>query len=198
MLVSMADAPAPVRTTGGMSVKQGWRYTRWGSVFLSVDFYAGAPAGIAIGLLPALNKASGGMATTLLVALGAALVAIAAVVVAAVTIFVTLLSPEYEQVLDRLPGGVKGAAKPFVRVAWVSVIGTLCSFAAALAWPAIPQHRWWLLWLTFSIPAALTAQALLGSAQLVSIGSFHVEKRAALMKAVREVRQRQNRPSRSA
>jgi hypothetical protein len=197
MLGNMGEAPAPVRTTGGTSVKRAWRYTRWGSVILSPDFYIGVPAGIAIGLLPALNKAAGGMATVLLIALGAALVAIAAVVVAAVTIFVTLLSPEYEQVLDRLPGGVKGAAKPFVTVAWVSVVGTLCSFAAALAWPAIPQHLWWLLWLTFSIPAALTAQALLGSAQLVSMGSFHVRQRAALMKAVREVRQR-NRPSRSA
>lgn len=197
MLGGMADAPAPVRTTGGTSVKRPWRYTRWGSIFLSRDFYIGVPAGIGIGLLPALNKASGDAAVALLIALGAALVAIVAVVVAAITIFVTLLSPEYEQVLDRLPGGVLGAAKPFVRVAWAAAVGTLCSFAAALAWPAIPQHWWWLLWLTFSIPAALTAQTMLGSAQLVSIGAFHVRQRAALMKAVREVKQR-SRSSRSA
>lgn len=193
----MADAPAPVRTTSGTPPKRAWRYTRLGSIFLSVDFYVGVPCGIAIGLLPALNKAADGMATVLLIALGAALVAIAAVVVAAITIFVTLLSPEYEQLLERLQGGVKGAAKPFVTVAWVSAVGTLCSFAAALAWPAIPVQWWWLLWLTFSIPAALTAWSLLGSAQLVSIGAFHVRQRAALMKAVREVRQR-NRSSRSA
>src|ERR1039457_3941082 len=98
MLGSMADAPAPVRTTGGTPVRRAWRYTRWGSILLSVDFYAGVPAGIAIGLLPALSKAAAGMATTLLIALSATLVAIAAVVVAAITIFVTLLSPEYEQV----------------------------------------------------------------------------------------------------
>ena len=132
MLGSMADAPAPVRTTSGTPVKRPWRYTRWGSVILSPDFYIGVPAGFAIGLLPALNKAAGDMATVVLIALGAALVAIAAVVVAAMTIFVTLLSPEYEQVLDRLSSGVKGAVKPFVTVAWVSVVGALCSFAAAL------------------------------------------------------------------
>jgi hypothetical protein len=137
------------------------------------------------------------MATVVLIALGAALVAILAVVVAAITIFVTLLSPEYEQLLDRVQGGVKSATKPFVTVAWVSAVGTLCSFVVALAWPAIPAHWWWLLWVAFSIPVALTAWSLLGSAQLVSIGAFHVRQRAALMKAVREVRQR-NRPSRSA
>ena len=190
MLGSMADAPAPVRTTGGTPVKQRWRYTRWGSIILSPDFYIGVPAGIAIGLLPALNKAAAGQATVILIALGAANIAIATVAVAAITIFVTLLSPEYEQVLDRVRGGVNGAAKIFVTVAWVAAIGTLFAFAAALAWPAVPEHWWWLLWLTFSIPAALTAQALLGSAQLVSIGAFHVRQRAALMKAVREVRQR--------
>src|SRR5713101_2575188 len=113
MLESMADAPAPVRTPAGTPVKRRWRYTRWGSIVLSIDFWLGVPAGIAIGLLPALDKAAAGMATTLLIAFGAALVAIAAVVVAVKTIFVSLLSPEYIVALERVPGGIKGAAKPF-------------------------------------------------------------------------------------
>jgi hypothetical protein len=116
----------------------------------------------------------------------------AAVVVAVKTIFVTLLSPEYTAALERIEGGVKGAARPFIIVAWVCIIGTLLSFASALAWPALPEHSWWLRWLTFSIPAALAGWGLLGSAQLVTLGAFHLEQRSALLNAIQEFRRRRN------
>jgi hypothetical protein len=138
------------------------------------------------------------MATTLLISFGAALVGIAAVVVAVKTILVSLVGPEYIEVLERAPGGVKGAAKPFIIVAWVCIIGSLCSFAAALAWPAIPAHSWGLRWFAFSTPASLTAWGLLGTAMLVELGAFHLEQRSKLMKAIRDARQRNSQSSRSA
>jgi hypothetical protein len=190
MLGNMTDAPAPVPTSSGPSVRRRWRDTAWGSVVLSYDFYCGVPAGIAIGVLPAFVKAAASMATTLLIAFGASLLGIAAVVVAALTIFVTVLSPEYLVALQRLPGGVKGAARPYVITGWVCIIGALCSFAAALGWPAIPGHSWELRWFVFSVSAAATGWGLLGTAQLVSLGSFHLNQRSELLKAVGEVRRR--------
>ena len=116
----------------------------------------------------------------------------AAVVVASKTIFVTLLSPEYTAALERVEGGVKGAARPFIIVAWICLIGTLLSFAAALSWPALPERPWWLRWLIFAIPAALAGWGLLGSAQLVTLGAFHLEQRSALLNAIQEFRRRRD------
>jgi hypothetical protein len=177
--------------------KRRWRDTTLGSVVLSYDFYVGVPVGIAFGSLPAFSNAAAGMATTILIAFGAALLAIAAVAIAALTIFVTVLSPEYLAALERLPNGVKGAAQPFVITGWVCIAGTLCSFAAALGWPAIPTHSWELRWLTFSVPAAAAVWGLLGTAQMLSLGSYHLNKRSELLKAISEVRRR-SQSSRSA
>jgi hypothetical protein len=193
----MADAPAPVRTSSTASVKRRWRDTSWGSVVLSYDFYLGVPAGIALGTLPAFSTAAAGMATTLLITFGAALLAIAAVAVAALTIFVTVLSPEYLAVIERLPNGMKGATQPFVITGRVCVIGALCSFAAALGWPAIPAHSWELRWFVFSVPAVATVWGLLGTVQMLSLGSYHLNKRSELLRAISEVRRR-SQSSRSA
>ncbi len=194
----MADPSTRPRGELVKPTRGGLRYTPVGSIVLSPDFYVGIPAGIAISLIPAFFIASANNATTLLIAFGSVLVGVAAVVVAVKTIFVTLLGDDYVAALERVPGGVKGAAKPYVIVAWVCIVGALVSFAAALSWPAIPTHHWWLTWLCFAVPAAMTAWGLLGCAQLVSLAAFHVEQRAILMKAVRDFRQRRDDTSRSA
>lgn len=190
MLGVMGETSAPVPTPAAPQDKQRWRETSWGSVLLSFDCYLGVPAGFALGILPALSKGASGMATTVLIAFGGALVAIAAVVVAALTIFAALLSPEYLIVIQRKEGGVKRAIRPFAIVGWVCIVGALCSFAAGLGWPAIPPDSWGISWLAFSVPAALTAWGLLGTAQLVMLGSFHLNARSNLLKAVTEVRRR--------
>lgn len=198
MLGSMADPSAPARTPAAASVERRWRDTSWGSVILSPDFYVGIPAGIALATLPAFSKASADLATALLIAFAAALIGIAAVVVAAQTILVTVLSSEYLVALQRLPGGVKGAARPFVITGWVCIVGSLCSFAAALGWPAIPSHSWELRWFVFSVSAAFMGWGLLGTAQLVSLGAFHLNQRSQLLQAISEVRRRRSQSSRSA
>jgi hypothetical protein len=195
MLESMADAPVSADASDGTPGNTQWRYTRWGSVVLSIDFLYGVPAGIALGLLPGLNMAAAGNATVILIAFGGALVAMAAVVVAVKAMFVTLLSPEYTAALERAEGGVRAAARPFIIVAWVCTVGAFTSFAAALSWPALPGHSWYLRWLTFAIPAALTGWALLGSAQLVSLGAFHIEQRSILLNAIQEFRRHRDKRS---
>jgi hypothetical protein len=196
----MADASAPTLNPPPPPSpdKQRWRDTSWGSVVLSFDFYVGVPAGIALAILPALSDAAAGMATTILIAFGAALIGIAAVVVTALTIFVTVLSAEYLVALQALPGGVKGAARPFVITGLVCIIGALVSFAAALGWPAIPAHAWELRWFVFACPAAGTGWGLLGTAQLISLGAYHLNQRSELLKVIGEVRRQRSRSSRSA
>jgi hypothetical protein len=158
---------------------------------LSYDFALGIPAGVALGLLPAYSQAVAASVASVLLAFGGALVAIAAVVIAVKTIFVTLLSPEYLVAFEHVRGGLKGAARPYVVVAWVCILGAIVSFAAALGWPAIPEHGWWLRWLAFSIPSSLAVWGLLGTAQLIGLGTYHLEQRALLMRAVEEFRRRQ-------
>lgn len=194
----MVEPPPAAQAPPQAPVEPSWRYTRWGSIVLSVDFYLGIPIGIGLGALPAFSKPAADMATTLLIAFGGALVAVATVVVAVKTIFVTLLTDEYLAALERARGGIRGAVRPFIVVAWVSVTGAITNFAAALAWPAVPGHATWLRWLVFSVPSALASWGLLGSAQLVSLGTFHLEERTALMRAVREFRRRLDQASRSA
>jgi hypothetical protein len=133
-----------------------------------------------------------------LLAVGGALVAIAAVVIAVKTIFITLLSPDYLVALQRAHGGVKVAARPFIIVVWVCILGAIASFSAALSWPAIPGASWPVRWLAFSIPAGLAFWGLLGSAQLAGLSAFHLEQRSMLAEAVSEFRRRRGESSRSA
>jgi hypothetical protein len=190
----MGEPSAVLRSNPRPPSKRLWRYTRWGSVFLSPDFYIALPVGIAIGALPAFSHAVADSATTALYAFGGALVAMAATVVTAKAIFVTLLTPEYVPVLERAKGGIAGSTRPFIVTAWVSAFGAIVSFTSALAWPAIPAKHWqWLIWLAFSVPSFLFSWGVIGSAQVVSIGAFHVRQRAALGKAILEVRRRNRR-----
>jgi hypothetical protein len=98
--------------------------------------------------------------------------------------------------LQRTPGGVKSAVRPFVIVVWVCVLGAIASFAAALSWPAIPGGSWPLRWLAFSVPASLAIWGLLGSAQLAGLSAFHLEQRSMLAEAVSEFRRRRGESSR--
>ena len=48
---------SPAQGTPGLPHKRRWRYTRWGSIFLAVDFCLAFPIGIALGALPAFSVA---------------------------------------------------------------------------------------------------------------------------------------------
>jgi len=183
----MADLPATL-SPELVPEKVLWRYTRIGSVVLSYDFYIGVPAGLLTGLIPALSNAAATMASALLIAFGGALAAILAVVVGFKTIFVALMTEEYVTALERAEGGIKAAVRPYLIVAWVCGAGAFLSFAAAVSWPAVPEHAWWLQWIVFGVPAALAGWGLLGCVSLVGLSNFHVEQRATLLRAIREVR----------
>lgn len=184
---------------GGSSSVSPWsKYGRIGSILWSPDFKYGIPLGVAFGAIPTFSHAASDGAVAILITFAGVLVAIATVVLAAVTLFATLMSSEYRLVLESTRGGVKGAVRPYLAVALVCVGGIITSLAAALGWPALPPHHFsWLRWLTFSVPASFTMWAIIGSVQLVWLGNYHIERRAQLMKFLEDVRNRRS-DSRSA
>ncbi len=172
------------------SVNRWSEYGSIGSIIWSRDFKIGIPLGVAFGAIPTFSHAASDGAVAILITFAGVLVAIATVVLAAVTLFAALMSPEYRVVLESTRGGVKGAVRPYLAVALVCVGGIITSLAAALGWPALPDHSSWLRWLTFSLPASFTMWAIIGSVQLVWLGNYHIERRAELLKFLEDVRRR--------
>jgi hypothetical protein len=173
-----------------------WWYTRWGSVFLSIDFLLGIPIGAAAGALVAYNAAAAAAATAVLITYVAVDIALAGLALGAITLLASLMSSEYLALLQRVPGGVKGMTRPFKIVAIVSGVAALMSLMLTLAWPAIPATVD-TLWrtvrgVTFGLASFTTFWAIIGSVQLVELGTFHMEKRASLVGILQDYRKRQN------
>jgi hypothetical protein len=184
-----ADAGPPQQADATDNSSQPWsKYGRWGSIFRSYDFEVSVPVAIAMGALPAWLRDVSNGAVPILIAFGGAMAAIAALVIVAITLFVAVISPEYLVIMGQVRGGVRGAVRPYYLVVLVSMVGVLLSFAAALAWPAIPVHGVALRWLTFSVPTLFTSWGILGTIQLVALGNFHIEQRARLAEVLREIR----------
>lgn len=186
-----------VEDGGSSSVSRWSKYGSVGSIIWSVDFIYGIPVGVALGAIPTFSPVASDGAVAILITFAGVLVAIAAVILAAVTLFATLMDETYRLALESTRGGIRGAVRPYLAVALVSGGGILTSLAAALGWPALPRHFSWLHWLTFSVPASLTMWAIIGSVQLVGLGNYHIERRAELLKFLADVKRRRS-DSRSA
>jgi hypothetical protein len=193
-LASSLDNVPDVAPASPVAGGKPFRYSRVGSVVASVDFIVAVPVGIAFGALAAYSGSVAKNATTVLFAFGAALVALAAVVIAAHALVVTLMSPEYLEVLKRTRGSVDGVSRPYVIVGWVCAIGALLSVAVALAWPAFPQGpTFWprvARWVSVAVPSVCAVWGLLGSAQLIGLNAFHLEQRVSLATVIRDARKR--------
>lgn len=174
--------------------KRPWRYGKWGSVVGSADFLSAVPTGVGLGAVAAYSSAVANSAPAILIAFLGVLVALGGVVIAAHTLIVTLISPEYLEVLTRATGGIKAVSKPYLIVIWVCVVGAVSAGAAALVWPLCSGSSLWLprtcRWMLIGVPALLTTWALIGSAQLVGLNAFHLEQRASLLLVLRDLRQR--------
>lgn len=170
-----------------------WRYGQWGSVIGSVDFVCGVPLGIAIGSFAAYSLAVSGADVPILLALLAVDVALIAFVIAAHTLVSTLASVEYIEFLRSVRGGLHGYSRPYSIVVIVATLGALASLSSAVTWPLLhldSSDAFWRAgrWIAFGIPIALTAWAIIGAAQLVQLGAYHLEKRAELLTRIAQVR----------
>ena len=195
------DRPGQRGALGKRDVTEGvaqvsiWaKYGRLGSIIRSWDFEISLPVAIALGALPAYSHSVADGVVPLLITYAGVLAALLAVVLAAITLFATLIGPEYLALLERVRGGVKGAIRPYYFVALICAIGIATSFVAALAWPAIPDHQMkWLQWIVFSLPTWFMLWAVFGSVQLVALGNLHIQRRTELLGILRDVRKQGSR-----
>jgi hypothetical protein len=193
IVTTQSPSPEGQSPQGSATVKKtSVRYSRVGSIFLATDFLFSLPVGATLGFLVGQIDKIGDTAPTILLAYVAALVALAAIVIAAHTLLITLLSPEYLLVLERAPGGVPGVSRPYKIVAFVCAAGSLLSLAAALIWPVLPNDYSTSRGLVFGICTLFAAWGILGSTQLIGLGAFHLEQRTSLLQLLRDVRQLQN------
>ncbi|MEV6891013.1 hypothetical protein [Kribbella sp. NPDC051137] len=179
-----AEAAPPAKTT-----KESLRYTPAGSVLLASDFLISVPIGAVLGFLVGQIDKIGDTAPTILLAYVAALVALAAIVIAAHTLLITLLSPEYLVLLEHAKGGVPAVSRPYKIVAFVCAAGSLASLTAALVWPVLPNGYSTTRGLVFGVCTLFASWGILGSTQLIGLGAFHLERRTSLLHIVRDVRQ---------
>jgi hypothetical protein len=158
-----------------------------------VDFLIALPVGVAAGALVAFSDKAAAQAGAILLAVSALLATLAGIVIAAHTILVSLLSPEYMLILERAPGGIKAVSRPYKIVIRVCAAGVLVSLLAALAWPAAPTSDLWIWrlfrWLVFGVSVALGAWGLMGSVQLAGQSAWHLEQRAKLLRILRQTRE---------
>ncbi|MFI7603957.1 hypothetical protein ACIBTV_02390 [Micromonospora sp. NPDC049366] len=168
-------------------------HTRLGAVLLSIDFMLAIPVGVGAGALVTFADKPAAQAGTILLAVTALLATLTGIVMAAHTILVSLLSPEYLVVLERTTGGLRAVSRPYKIVIWVCAIGVLVSLLAALAWPTLPETSQWYWrlarWSVFGSSIFIGVWGLIGSVQLAGHSAWHLEQRAKLLKVLRDTRE---------
>lgn len=167
------------------SLVAGWRAMRQKHDWLAWDLPTSLLVGAAAGFLSGWKGQVREHATPVLFAEAALSIALLAIVLTALSIFVVFLGEEYQAILRETPRGLSGAFRPYVLVAWISAIATLLCLLGALAWPV---SAWWLKALVLGSGTWLSAWALLGTTQLLGITAFHGEMRSMVLHHMRETR----------
>lgn len=166
-----------------------WRsvsHSRVGSVLLSPDIWSGIAVGLvawwgAANYVEAARSLRDGLPT--LVGLA---VAVTAVVVAAHTLLVSLISPAYVEVLKNAPGGLSAASTPYKVTGAVSVAAIIAG-VVAMAWP-VPADAAWANAIPTAVPYGLVTWAAVGMVQLIWIGAFHFESREQINDVIRTIK----------
>lgn len=161
-------------------------HSRVGSVLLSPDLWSGVAVGIvawwgAANYIEAAQSLRNGLPT--LVGLA---VAVTAVVVAAHTLLVSLISPAYVEVLKNAPGGLRAASTPYKVTGAVSVVAVIAG-VVAMAWPVLADAAWANA-VAIAVPYGLVTWSVVGMVQLIWIGAFHFESREQINDVIRTIK----------
>ncbi|MGH8523521.1 MAG: hypothetical protein ACREXY_04695, partial [Gammaproteobacteria bacterium] len=103
----------------------GWQGVRQKHDWLSWDLPVSLLVGCAAGYLAGWSGEVRASATPVLFAEAALSVALLAIVLTGLSIFVVFLGEEYQAILKKTPRGLSGAFRPYVLVAWISAVATL-------------------------------------------------------------------------
>jgi hypothetical protein len=138
---------------------------------IAPDAGFGLIAGCAVGLAAGLSVKVRDAGVTILLAAGAAGVALLAVVLTALSILVAFLSTEYVALLRRTTDGIEGALRPYQVVAFLSGALAVLGFGAALLYPAVSGPNWRSVIL--AIVGGLSVWAIAGTVTLVNLTAWH-------------------------
>jgi hypothetical protein len=108
---------------------------------------------------------------------------LAAVVLAAVTVFATFIDNSYRRVLEEASDSMSAALLPYRIVATLSGISALIAILGALIWPGLP-----VAWkgIVLGVATGCSAWAIIGTVQLSSLTLWHAEMRARLMRGIED------------
>jgi F0F1-type ATP synthase assembly protein I len=182
----------PAKIEKAVAERSRWsqaRYSRAGSVLLSVDFVSGCLAGTASGYLTDHYADVAEGANLALFAVAGGLFALLAVIIAAQAILVSLISDDYLVLIERSRGGLRGMTRPYKVVAYVCTAGVVTSAIGGLAWPVVDKPASWVGGVVMGSAVWFAVWAVVGTAQLIEQGTFHLTSRAAVLRAIRTVRQ---------
>jgi len=167
-----------------------WKHAR--ALLWSWDFIVGLIAGAALGFLPVVSpKIAASLGGSLLAVSGVA-AAIAALVLTAMTVLLSVYNDAYKELLARVPGGIAGTLEPYRIVVVVASLASLVALASGLAQPAMAGLPRWALWASAALPLFLLCWAILGCIQTVNQLVRHVTRNEdALIYARRKERAEQ-------
>jgi hypothetical protein len=162
-----------------------WLKANWKDTFRSWDFGLAALAAVAafVGTLQSQSIQSNGL--VFLGAIAALGIALTAVVATVLTLVVTLFDDAYRQAIQRTNGGWLAAVRPYRVVAFLSVLTTIVAVTGLFVWGVAFA---WLKALILASSGGLAIWALLGTADLIGLTSFHGEMRFLLLGGMDQAR----------
>lgn len=151
--------------------------TSVGSVLVSWDFGFGVAAGSAVGALFGAFAGVRGEAFTFFLTLGGIAAGVAALVLAPMAMMLSMLSPEFIDLLNRTRSGVSGLMRPFRIVVVIAALASLTSIVVSLLGAAnLPSVPPWMYFAAAAVPAGLLAWAVAGCVQLISLSAHMIQE----------------------
>lgn len=154
------------------------------SIFRSVDFVLALIVVASMALLMSGDEVRGAGTEALITALASGL-AIAGIVLTAMTLLAMFLDAPYRRVLDNVRGGYRGALLPFKVVAFVAGLAAGQAAVGLFFWDGLSDGAKEALVIS---SAGTLLWAIAGLVQLVFISTWHGEQRARLLDVVQTAR----------
>lgn len=151
-----------------------FKYTQIGSYVASYDFYLGVPLGTISSFLLTLTSEGQEAAPTVLLGVAGIGAAVASLMLTALSVLVSSITPEYARALRKTTSGVRGVTEPFQGVVLLACLSAIFALVAVTVLPTVDSQAWWVLGIIISPALALTFWAILGCVQVAGQLSYHL------------------------
>jgi hypothetical protein len=139
------------------------------ALLLSHDFFLGLALGFGLSALPALIPALIVNGFSFFITLSGVAAAVAALVLAPMSMLLAAITPALARLLKNLPGGIEGVFRPFKQVAFLAVLACVTSLVVAVLSPLGSGTFPIIVWLVAGVPIFLMLWSLFGFIQVTGI-----------------------------